>query len=100
MMLQEIRTKANDLTKMVDSFVIKFDKDLSEKEATLTNKMKQYNMLGERERKIVEQEQGIVRERALLKKEQDAQNEKQRRLELKERDLDSKIKKVNELMQL
>ena len=100
MTLQEIRTKANDLMKMVDLFVIEVGTDLNEKDAILTNKMKQYAMLGEREKKVSEQEQGVAKERILLKKEQDALGEARHRIELKEKDLDDKVKKVNELMRL
>lgn len=100
MTLQEIRSKANELTKMIDDFVVSVSKDLNEKEAVITNKIKEYATLGEREKKLSLQEESFAKERVLLKKEQDALNEKQRKLELKEQDLDKKIKKINDLMQL
>lgn len=100
MILQDIRSKATELTKMIDDFVSEVSKDIDEKEAILTNKMKEYATLGEREKKLVLQEESFDKERALLKKEQEVLSEKQRKLELKEQDLERKIQKVNELMHL
>ena len=96
--LQEIRMRANELTKMVDNFVAEAEKDLNERKAILDKKIKEYALLNEREKNIAHQEEGVSKDRVLLKKEQDALNEKQKRLELKEQELDKKIQRVNELM--
>jgi|SRR3990167_770018 len=100
MTLQEIRSKANELTKMVDGFVSEAEKGLQEKEVILDRKIKEYATLNEREKNLLSQEDGMVKERALLKKEQEALNDKQRKLDLKEDELEKKIRKVNELMQI
>lgn len=96
--VKEIRQKLADVVKEADEFVNLVETRIKARENELTEKMRKYEVLKEREKKLDEYKEELEKRERLVKKEKEGLRDKQKALSKKEEQLQQKLERVQNIL--
>lgn len=97
-MMGDIRVKVADVTKLLDDLVIFVEDRIKTREADLDEKIKEYKILVEKQKKFEDYRESVEKRERLLEKQKKKLRVKQQALDRKEDKLQQKLQKVEELL--
>jgi len=97
-LIKEIRNKLAELMKQADETVVLIESKIKERENELDEKIREYAILKEREKKLNDYQNNLKKQETLVNLQKEANREKQIALEKKERELESTLQRVKGLL--
>ena len=96
--IKQIRNELADLMKKADEFVLLVENRIKARENELTEQMRKFEVLKEKEKKLNEFEENLKNKEKLLSKEKSGLRDKQIVLDKREQELQSKLERVKNLL--
>lgn len=96
--IKKIRSEIADILKQVEDFAVNTEKTINARENELTEQMKKYETLKERENDILRQKEEILKSKKEVTKQVKANRDKQIALEKKEEELQDKLQRVKSIL--
>ena len=96
--VKQIRNELADLMKKADEFVVSVEERIKARENELTEQMRRFEVLKEKEKKLAEYEEELKQKETLVIKEKHGLRDKQTVLDKKEAELQSKLERVKNLL--
>lgn len=96
--VKQIRNELSDLMKKADEFVVLVETRIKGRENELTEQMRKFEILKEKEKKLTEYETELKKRESLINTEKQGLRDKQIVLAKKEEELQSKLERVKNLL--
>ena len=96
--VKQIRNELADLMKKADEFVVLVENRIKARENELTEQIRKFEILKEKEKKLAEYETELKQRENLINKEKQGLRDKQIVLDKKEQELQSKLERVKSLL--
>ena len=96
--VKQIRNELADLMKKADEFVVLVENRIKARKNELTEQIRKFEILKEKEKKLAEYETELKQRENLINKEKQGLRDKQIVLDKKEQELQSKLERVKSLL--
>lgn len=96
--VKEIRLKLGEVLKQADEFVALVDQKIKARENELTEQMRKYEVLKEREKKLEDYRLELEKREKEIETQKKANRDKQIVLERKDRELTDKLSRVKDIL--